>query len=374
MISDRRSDQPHRSTSEQIAEQELFHLPTFTPRLNPGWYIIVVLAAALFLGLGLLGAIWTLARPLALLILGLAIAAALASPVAWLSRLFPRLLSIIVVYLFIVAVVIGLGWLAVPPLIAQIQEFNESIPATFEWLQGRIEQVGLLDIEPLLQSALDSLSSIGGEILALPLVVSDTILDILLVFFLSIYSLVTAPAARDFIQSLTPETRRADVQHILDEMVEGMGGYLRGTFIIGLFVGIFSYLGLRFIGVPYPVVLGVVAGVLEVVPVIGTTISLIVVTGAALTVSASTALLTFSFMVVMQLVEGNILFPNIVGRQTHSSPLLSMFAFFAGISVGGILGGLISVPLAAAIRVILIETVAPAVRRWTGAIGSERTA
>ena len=68
-------------------------------------------------------------------------------------------------------------------------------------------------------------------------------------------------------------------------------------------------------------------------------------------------------MIVIQLIEGNILFPNIVGRATHSSPLLSMFAFFAGMSVGGILGGIIGVPLAVASRVLLMEVIVPVVQR-----------
>ncbi|MEZ4555672.1 MAG: AI-2E family transporter [Caldilineaceae bacterium] len=109
---------------------------------------------------------------------------------------------------------------------------------------------------------------------------------------------------------------------------------------------------------PYPIVLAVLAGLLEAIPVLGTALSLIIITGFALTQSLVTGLLTFGCMSGIQIVEGNILFPNIVGRQTHSSPLLSMFAFFAGLSVGGIVGGIIGVPVAAALRVLVVEVLA----------------
>ncbi|MEZ4711726.1 MAG: hypothetical protein R3A44_31330 [Caldilineaceae bacterium] len=63
---------------------------------------------------------------------------------------------------------------------------------------------------------------------------------------------------------------------------------------------------------------------------------------------------------------------NIIGRQTHASPLLSMFAFFAGTSVGGILGAVVAVPLAVTLRVLVVELIAPAVRQWTHARSEER--
>lgn len=70
---------------------------------------------------------------------------------------------------------------------------------------------------------------------------------------------------------------------------------------------------------------------------------------------------------MLQQIEGNIIFPNIMSRETEMSPLLSIVAFLAGSAVGGLLGALVAIPVAAALRVFVIEVVAPAVRRWSGA-------
>lgn len=374
-MSDQVAESAPRSAYESRSEQpRLSRVSTTASRTRPDWQSLVGLGAAIFLSLALLGAIWYLARPLALLVLGFAIAAALSSPVKWLSRWLPRTAAIIVVHLFMIVLLVGLGWIITPTLVTQVQELSDALPETLAWVQQRVEQTDLLNLDAIINQALSSLSDLSSWALGLPMMLSNALLDVLLVFFLSLYSLMAAPAAYRFIQSFAPESQHDKVDRVLDEIIEAMGGYLRGVFITGTFVGVLTYAGLRLIGVPYPAVLGVLAGILEVIPVIGTTISMVSSTGVALTQSASTALITFGFMAAVQLVEGNILFPNIVSRQTHSSPLLSIFAFFAGISVGGILGGLIGVPLAVALRVIVVEVVAPALRRWTHTRAVERSA
>ena len=364
----------HSTESRQAStrEAELRMTPEDRPRfpdrpllVHIGWHAIAEVAAALFLGLGLLAAVWFLAQPLALLFLGIAIAAALSGIVAWLAQWMPRYAAAIGFYLLILLVLIGLGALVAPALVDQVQQVNDALPDAIDAVSQRLNQMGFQDLLPFLDNVISSMGGISSQLLTLPMAVTDVLLNILVVFFFSLYGLMVGPRVRDFIKSLVADSRQADTDHLLDELVEATGGYVRGVTITGFFVSILTYIGLRLIGVPYPIVLAVLAGLLEAIPVLGTALSLIIITGFALTQSLVTGLLTFGCMSGIQIVEGNILFPNIVGRQTHSSPLLSMFAFFAGLSVGGIVGGIIGVPVAAALRVLVVEVLAPAVRRWT---------
>ena len=336
-------------------------------KISLSWQTAVVIAAALFLALGFLFSIWELARPIAILILGLSVAAALASPAKWLSRWIPRIASVILVHALVIVVLVAIGILIAPAVASQTQELINSLPNSVEWLTTQIERLGIQGWQPLAGTAMSSITDLGGELISLPMAVWNTALDIIVIFALSFYALLAAPAASRFIFSLFPKTRREEMQHVLRSIVDGMGGYLRGVFIMGIIVASVTYPGLRIIGVPYPLVLAVLAGMLEFIPVLGTTISVIAITAVAATQSITIGLITFAFLVTIQLIEGNILFPTIVGRETNSSPLLSMFAFFAGISVGGILGGIIAVPLAVALRVMFVQAIAPAIRRQTGA-------
>ena len=362
------SDSRQASTREaelRITPGDRRRLPDRPLQVHIGWHAIAELAAALFLGLGLLAVVWYLARPLALLFLGFAIAAALSGIVAWLAQRMPRYVAAIGLYLALLAALVGFAALVAPALVDQVQQVNQMLPDTIDSVSQRLNQMGFQDLLPFLNNAMSSVGGISSQLLTLPMAVTDVLLNILVVFFFSLYGLMVAPRVRDFIKSLVADSRQDETDHLLDELVEATGGYVRGITITGFFVSVLTYIGLRLIGVPYPLVLAVLAGLLEAIPVLGTALSLIIITAFALTQSLVTGLLTFGCMSGIQIVEGNILFPNIVGRQTHSSPLLSMFAFFAGLSVGGIVGGIIGVPLAAALRVLVVEVFAPAVRRWT---------
>ncbi len=330
------------------------------------WQTVLVIAAALILGLGLLGSVWKLARPLAILILGLSLAASLAAPAEWLSRWIPRMVSVILVHLAVIVVLVGIGILIAPSLAAQVEDMIGSLPQAIQWSTTQINNLGLQRFQPIIENSFSSLANVGNGLLTLPMTIWNTFLDLIVVFALSFYSSLAAPAACEYLMSLIPEDRRDNMQDMLNRIVQGMGGYLRGVFIMGIIVGVATYIGLIIIGVPYPIVLSVLAGLLEFIPVLGTTISVIVTTGVATTQSITTGIITFVYVEIIQLIEGNILFPMVVGRQTHSSPVLNLFAFFAGLSVGGILGAVVAVPLAVALRAIFVEAIAPAIRRHTG--------
>lgn len=331
------------------------------------WPLILALAVAILLGLGSLQLIRLLGRPFALLILALAIASAVAPAAAYFERFLPRAMSIVSVYLLVSLVFGAIGWIAIPPLIEQARQFAGELPVLLSHLEGWLNRWDSETTAPIVDTLMSQLGEIGTFLISLPLAVSSALVELLIILFLSIYALLEAPRARDFALSLFPKRDQEKVDNVLSQMSNAMGGYVRGLLIDGAIVGLLTYLGLLLIGVPFPLVLGLLAALLEIVPYLGPPIAGLIIVGVALLQSTTTALIALVFIVVLQQIESNILVPNIMRTQTHVSPLMIVLALVAGAAVGGLLGALVAIPFAGALRVLVLLVIAPAIRQGMGA-------
>lgn len=331
------------------------------------WRSTLPLAAALVLGIGLLYGIRLVARPLAFLVIAVAISEALAPLVAWLERRVPRSAAIVVVYAALLAVVGALGWIVVPALLAQGQDLVARAPELVERVQrwvARGDRVTGGQAAALLSGLPRQL---GGVLVTLPFRAFAALVDVLLVGFLCVYWLIGAPALKRFALSLAPADRHDKAAAVLDAMGQAMGGYVRGAAINAVVMGALAWGGLALIGVNYALVLGVITMLGEPVPIIGPIIVTVPVVVVAFLESPTLALLALLLFTVLQQVEGQFLTPTVMRRQTDVPQTLVIFAVVAGGAIGGLLGVLVSIPLAAALRVLVVEVVVPVVRRWTGA-------
>ncbi|MGC9349702.1 MAG: AI-2E family transporter [Anaerolineae bacterium] len=342
----------------------------------PGSWLWVVTAGAavLILSTILLASFWFMRRPLAILFLGATVAAALAPVVTWLERWVSRTLATTIVYLVLALVLVGLGAAVVPPLVDQAGELIDRAPALVdqagEWLGERIPISG----ESVVDTLLSQITGVASTIVSLPFQVSSSLADILLVVFLSFYTLTVAPEMRESLLSLVPQEERDDAERLFHRLPHAMGGYVRGATISGLIIGTLGYIGLLIIGVSFALVLGIIAGVLEFIPFVGPLISGALIVIVAFVQSPGKALIALGFVIVLEQVEGNVVAPNVMHPQTNISPVMTLFAVFAGWSIGGALGAIVAIPLAAALRVLVVELLVPAVRRQTGALeGDEVT-
>jgi predicted PurR-regulated permease PerM len=193
------------------------------------------------------------------------------------------------------------------------------------------------------------------------------LVDLVAIVFISIYALIGAPNMREFALSLVPPDRQKQLGDLLHNMVWEMGGYLRGAFLDGVIIGLTTYVGLLVIGIDFPLVLGLIAGLLEIVPAIGPIIAAVPMLLIALLQSPTKALITLLFAIAIHQFEGNLVFPNVMRSQTDISPLLVLVALLSGYAAGGLLGALTAIPVVAVARVFLLQVIAPAIRRQTGA-------
>ena len=331
------------------------------------WRYVLPATLALVLGIGMLLSVRMVARPLAFLVIAIAIAEALRPLVERLERRIPHSAAISVVYLVVTGVFGVLAWIVVPVLIAQGQEVLLRAPELID----RIEAIGKANGSAVgtgLSDAIDaSTRRIGTVVLGLPLRVFGALINIIVVVFLSVYWLVGSDALEHFTLSLLPPRRHEETRATLREAGQAMGGYVRGAAINALVMGTLAYVALSLLGVNYALALSILTMLAEPIPIIGPIVAAVPVVAVALLQSPRLALMALGVYVILQQLESQLLTPNIMRSQTDMPQTVVLFAVMAGAAIGGLLGVIAAVPLAAALRVLTLRIVVPIVRRWTGA-------
>jgi predicted PurR-regulated permease PerM len=227
-------------------------------------------------------------------------------------------------------------------------------------LQNRNSQLGKLNLKYHIQDRLTKLVSNGGGslvggVLGAGALVLTTASAILAIIVLSIYFLAGLPQIKMFTYRLIPHSRRPRAILIGDEIFAKVGGYVLGNFITSVIAGLGTYLWLLAWGVPYPILLGMFVAFLDLIPVIGSTIGGAVVSLVALTVSLPVAVATLAFYIAYRLAEDYLIVPRIMGRTVELPAIVSLVAVLIGGVLLGIVGALVAIPVAAAIRLLLQE-------------------
>jgi predicted PurR-regulated permease PerM len=176
---------------------------------------------------------------------------------------------------------------------------------------------------------------------------------------LTIYFLVALPAVQDLWLSLVPRTRRERVRLLTEEVFDRVGGYMLGNLLTSLVSGVLTFVWLVAFGVPYPLLLGLFVALLDLIPMVGSTIAGIVVSLVALTRGLPIAIGTAAFYVAYRFLEDYLLNPRVMKHTVRVSPGLTILATLIGASLLGLIGALVAIPVAATIYLIVEETVVP---------------
>ncbi|HEY6788957.1 MAG TPA: AI-2E family transporter [Trebonia sp.] len=298
-----------------------------------------------------------------LILIGLAffIAAGLDPVVVWLTRHgLRRWMAVIIVLLALLALVGGFIAAAIPPVASQTTALIKDLPHYAQQLQNHNSTLGKLNDKYQVQQRVSSLLSskgselVGGVIGAGQIVIS-TVSSLVLVGVMTIYFLAGMPQAKLFLYRMVPHSRRPRAILLGDEIFTKVGGYVLGNVITSFIAGFGTFLWMLAFGIPYPALLGLLVFLLDLIPVIGSTVGGAIVTLVALTVSLPVAIATLAFYVAYRLAEDYLLVPRIIGRTVKVPALAGMIAIVLGGVVMGIIGALIALPVAAAIQLLLEE-------------------
>jgi predicted PurR-regulated permease PerM len=325
-------------------------------------------AAGVAVTYGLVQLLMASSEVLVLLGLALFLAVGLEPAVRFLNRWIPRVLAVIAVIAVLLIVVGGFIAAAIPPLVAQGAQLIRLTPQYLGQLQDRSSLLGRLNEQFHVQQRVVALVSgsgqnvFGGLIGAGQMVLSVTAATGT-VLVLTIYFLADLPRIRQLIYRLLPNSRRPRAILIGDEMFAKVGAFVLGNLATSLLAGVSTFLWLLIFGVPYPLLLALMVALLDLIPIVGSTIGGIVVSLVALSVSVPVAIATAGFYVAFRLAEDYLIVPKIIGRAVEVPATVTLVAVLVGGAVLGIIGALIAIPAAAAARILLMETVFPRLDR-----------
>ncbi|MDP8922689.1 MAG: AI-2E family transporter [Chloroflexota bacterium] len=311
----------------------------------------------------------TSAYPIGLLLAALILATAVAPIVDALERRMPRAVGTMLVYLALLIVVVGVGWLTIPRLVREARALVDEAPAWITSLAAAVERWTSSANSGILDALQSWVTRSAAWLVMLPFQITSALFELVIVIVMSAYLVISLPGLRRFTLSLVPEERRDEARDVLAEMGRTMGGFVRGTLIdAAAIVGVIVYVGLLLLGVPFTLVLALISAVGELVPTIGPIVAAIPAVAIALLDSPTQALLVLAFYVAVQQLETHLLLPLIMRNQADVPPTLAIFAVLAGGYALGVLGALIAIPVAGALRVLVVRVVAPYVRRRSGPV------
>jgi predicted PurR-regulated permease PerM len=263
--------------------------------------------------------------------------------------------------LFVVLAIVG-GFVAtaIPPIAAQTTALIHELPHYAKLISSHHNPVGRLVLRYHLDQRVSSLlktrsGTLVSGVLGAGAVVLSAVSAMVVVAVLVVYFLASLPSVKTFIYRLAPHSRRPRVILIGDEIFTKVGGYVLGNVATSVIAGLGTYLWLLGWGVPYPLLLALFVAILDLVPVIGSTIGGAVVSLVALTVSVPVALATLGFYVGYRLAEDYLLVPRIMGATVKVPAVVTVVAVLVGGALMGIIGALVAIPAAAAVRLLLQE-------------------
>lgn len=300
-----------------------------------------------------------------LVLVGLALflAAGLDPAVTWLTRHgLRRWQAVLVTLAVLLGAIAGFLAAAIPPLAAQTTALIHELPSYLNTLRDHNSQIGKLDAQYHIEDRIKTLlqtrgGSLIGGVLGAGEVVLSTFSSIVIVAVLAIYFLAGMPRIKLLAYRLAPHSRRARVILIGDEIFAKVGGFVLGNFVTSVIAGLGTYIWLIIFGVPYPLLLGLLVAFLDLIPVIGSTIGGAIVTLVALTVSLPVAIATLGFYIAYRLAEDYLVVPRVMGRTVQVPGAVSVIAVLVGGALMGIIGALVAIPAAAALRLLLQEVV-----------------
>ena len=347
-------------------------MKNFSVTINPAsifMALLVILLAALVFYL----------RDLVLIVVtAVVIASAIEPAIRTLSRRgLTRILAVILMYLTVAITFFGVLFLFIPPVLSDLASFLANLPQTLISLNISDATHGLLpwgSVGDSISSAqlLTNISSLlggsaGGALSTVSAVFGGLTSFVLIVVF-SFYFSVQETGVDDYLRVVTPIGEQAYVLHLWKRSQEKIGKWMQGQLILALIVGVLLYLGLTILGVPHALLLAILAGVFELIPVFGQILAAVPAIAIGFGAGGPTeALLIIGLYVLVQQFEAHLIYPVVVKKVVGVPPLLVILALLIGFKLFGFLGILLSVPIAGAIQ----EFVADIDREKTRALAKQ---
>ncbi|HEY2492792.1 MAG TPA: AI-2E family transporter [Paenibacillus sp.] len=289
------------------------------------------------------------------------------------NRKVPRSMAVLLIYAVFITCLAVIVINMIPMFIKQLEELNEHLPEMTMHAQSFVTNLDnnllpsgvrtgitnwFFQLEDRLALGISNfMNHIGSTI--------NMVLNIFIVPFLIFYILKDFDLLERTVVAYLPRTRRKSMVVLLKEIDNALGNYVRGQFLVCFIIGVFAYIGYMIIGMPYALLLASVVAIFNVVPYLGPFLGAAPAVVMASTVSLRMLLLVAVVNTICQILESNVISPQVVGRKLHLHPVLIIFSLLVGGEIAGIVGLILAVPFLAVIKVIIAHFFAYYVKRKT---------
>lgn len=301
-----------------------------------------------------------------LLIVGILLATAISGPVEYLHkrRNTGRGAAILIVYLVVLTGLGALFYLLIPPVAREAAQFAQSLPALLTSWRNQLEASNSAIVRTATARLFEIINAnTTGSSVPLPTGaalnvvqgIGGSIVTLFTIFLISFYWITEKPLIKRAVATIFRTSQRRRVLQLWNDVESKLGAWIRGQLILMAVVGILATTAYFLMGLPFWLVLGVIAGLTEAIPNVGPIIGAVPAVLVALTVDWRLALGVVAFVIVLQLLENAVLVPRIMRGAVGLTPLTTILAILAGGEFRGVVGALLAIPVAAAIQVILSD-------------------
>jgi predicted PurR-regulated permease PerM len=342
--------------------------PFSRSQVTPSTVVVVVftllaIAGGLFL-------LWQLSEILRWLVIALFLAVALDPAVSWVTRRgVPRAPAILLVYLLLLLVIGGLSALVLPPLVDEVEGLGSYIVGLTQapggldqFVEELANRYGLGGyVEMLREQARALPSQLTGAVrplLAVTRGIIGSLTALVSILLLTFFLLLDSERFLAAALALRPAQQRPHLHRVLSQLADAIHAYVNGNLLISLIAGTAAFVALTILRVPYAVALALVVALLDLIPLVGSTLGAALAVLVALFVDPVRAAILAVYFLVYQQIENNILQPLVHGRSIKLHPLGIFVAVLAGGELLGILGAVMAIPVAEIIRILAVEWLA----------------
>lgn len=274
------------------------------------------------------------------------------------KRRLPRPVAILLIYAAVLGSIAGIAAMIVQPLVEQSQQFWKELPTLLDRLQVRLMSWGVISPETSLK---ELLQQAPGNTDAVTMVIGTLwgfvggLFGFITILLLTFYLLVESQGIFDFLVRLFPGERRQKVSEVSALVTTKVSAWLGGQILLGFIIGTITAIGLALMGVPYFYLLALIAGIGEMIPIVGPIVSALPAIAVAFTVSPGLALGVAVFFVALQQIENAVLVPKVMGETVGLGAVTVITSLIVGGELLGIVGALLAVPTAAIVKVLIEE-------------------
>jgi len=313
-----------------------------------------------------LWAAWTVRHVLLLVVIAAVLAVGLDPPVRRLERWhISRGWAVLIIFLLALGFIALFAFLVIPPIVREVGQLARDIPGYITRLERGHATGFIADLERKYHlaerlkdatSRIPSLASASfGTILGITASIASVIFNALTIGILTIYFLMALPRGEETAKTLVAGEHTIRNIRILNESLERIGGYVSGNLFISVIAGVLAFGAMQIIGVPFAAALAMWVAITDLIPAVGATLGAVVCVIVALFSSLGDGIVTAIYFIVYQQFENYVIQPRVMNKAVDLSAASVIISVLIGGSLAGLAGGLLALPIAAAIKVVIRE-------------------